>query len=260
MPFVEISGQRMYYEDAGGTNPVLLFSHGFLLDRTIWEPHVAALSADYRCVTWDGRGHGMSECTGDFDFWDAARDAIALLDRLEIERAILIGLSQGGFLGFRAALAAPDRIAGLIIVNSAVRIFSPEEHEGFTQAATAWTTGGPGGPIADMMAGIQFGADYDWSEWLHCWQSKPPADWVPTWRSQLSRDDITSRLPEITCPVGFVHGSADAAFSLEHAQDMNAAVRTGLGVEPIEGAPHACVVTHPAETTAAIAAFLHKLA
>lgn len=259
MQFADVNGHRLCYTDSGGDKPVLVFSHGFLLDKSIWDPHVAALSSDYRCIAWDARGHGMSDCRGDFDFWDAGRDALGLLDHLGIDRAVLIGLSQGGFLSFRAALTAPERVEAVIIVNSAVRVFGPEEHEGFSQASAAWTTGGPVGPIAEMMAGIQFGADYDWSEWLHCWQAKPPVDWKATWNSQLSRDDITSRLPDIACPVGFVHGAADAAFSLEHAQEMNAAVRTGLGVEAIEGAPHACVVTHPAQTIAAIKALLQKL-
>ena len=101
---------------------------------------VEALSDQFRCIVWDERGHGMTECKGPFNFWDSARDCLGLLDYLDTDSAVLVGMSQGGFLSMRAALAAPERISGLIIIDSAVRMFSPEEFAQYQQMAEAWTT------------------------------------------------------------------------------------------------------------------------
>src|SRR5262249_57125269 len=110
MPFFENASHRLYFEDSGGTGPAVLFSHGFLLDHSMWEAQVRALAPAFRCLTWDERGHGMSECLGSFDYYDSAADAIALLDHLGIEQATLVGMSQGGFLSMRAAWKVPARV------------------------------------------------------------------------------------------------------------------------------------------------------
>ncbi|HHC07507.1 MAG TPA: alpha/beta hydrolase, partial [Actinobacteria bacterium] len=111
MPVAEVNGQRIAYDDTGGDGPALLFSHGFLMDRTMFDHQVAALSDRYRCITWDERGFGETPAEEPFTYWDSADDAVALLDHLGVDRAAFIGMSQGGYLSLRAALAHPDRVA-----------------------------------------------------------------------------------------------------------------------------------------------------
>ena len=53
MPYANVNGQRLYYEDTGGTGPAIIFSHGLLLDGTMCAPQVAALRDKYRCIVWD---------------------------------------------------------------------------------------------------------------------------------------------------------------------------------------------------------------
>src|SRR3954452_22585066 len=156
MPFAEINDHRVFYEDSGGEGPVVVFSHGFVLDRRMWTAQVEALSDQYRCIVWDERGHGLTECKGPFDFWDSAADVVALLDLLDVASSVLVGMSQGAFLGLRAAIKAPDRVAGLVVIDSATQLFTPEEKEGYQQMAAGWTTYGPVGEIAEAMRGIQF--------------------------------------------------------------------------------------------------------
>jgi hypothetical protein len=60
MPYANVNGQRLYYEDTGGTGPAIIFSHGILLDGTMFAPQVAALRDKYRCIVWDERGHGKT--------------------------------------------------------------------------------------------------------------------------------------------------------------------------------------------------------
>ncbi len=75
MPFADVNGQRIYFEDTGGRGAAVIFSHGILMDHEMFEPQVAALSDEFRCITWDERGFGQTEAHGAFTYWDSADDA-----------------------------------------------------------------------------------------------------------------------------------------------------------------------------------------
>ena len=93
MPIASVNGQNLYYEDTGGRGPVLVFSHGLLMDHTMFAPQVQALQDRYRCISWDERGHGQTadpaHCAP-FDYYDSADDLAALLAHLGVERAVLV--------------------------------------------------------------------------------------------------------------------------------------------------------------------------
>ena len=78
MSFADTNGQHLYYEDTGWDGPAVIFSHGFLMDHDMFAPQVDALRDRYRVITWDERGHGQTPCEGPFDYWDSARDLLAL--------------------------------------------------------------------------------------------------------------------------------------------------------------------------------------
>ncbi len=60
MPFAAINGQKLFYTDSGGEGkPVLVFSHGLLMDHSMFDPQVAALKDSYRCIAWDERAKAM---------------------------------------------------------------------------------------------------------------------------------------------------------------------------------------------------------
>ena len=84
MPFADVNGQHLYFEDSGGDGAAVIFSHGFLMDHEMFEPQVAALAPEFRCITWDERGFGQTEATAPFTYWDSAADCLALLDHLGI--------------------------------------------------------------------------------------------------------------------------------------------------------------------------------
>ena len=60
MPYANVNGQRLYYEDTGESGSAIVFSHELLLDGTMFAPHVTAFRARYRCIVWDQRGHGKT--------------------------------------------------------------------------------------------------------------------------------------------------------------------------------------------------------
>src|SRR6516165_7395193 len=101
MPFADVNGQHIYFEDSGGQGAAVIFSHGFLMDCEMFAPQVQELSEEFRCVTWDERGFGQTVATGPFSYYDSAADCLALLRHLGIDQAVLAGMSQGGFLSLR---------------------------------------------------------------------------------------------------------------------------------------------------------------
>ena len=118
MPVAAANGIEINYADSGGQGPAVVFSHGYLMDHSMFDRQVTALAPQYRVITWDQRGHGGTRATGAFTYWDSAADVLALLDQLGVERAVLAGMSQGGFLSLRAALTAPDRVQALVLIDS----------------------------------------------------------------------------------------------------------------------------------------------
>jgi len=260
MPFFESASHRLYFEDSGGTKPAVLFSHGFLLDHSMWDAQVRALAGEFRCLTWDERGHGMSECLGAFDYYDSAADAIALLDQLQIQKATLVGLSQGGFLSMRAAWKHPERVRALVLVDTAAALFPPEVTAAYRATADAWLANGPVGEIATGMAELLFGKSYDASRWLAKWQARPPSDTAHAWDTVLGRDEFMHLLPEIRCPSLVIHGSADQAFDLATARGLESALADCKGLVVVDGAAHAPNVTHPEPVNRALREFLGRYA
>ncbi len=264
MPVAAVNGIEINYTDSGGEGPAVVLSHGFLMDRTMFDQQVAALAPRYRVITWDERGHGDTRAPGAFTYWDSAADVLALLDYLGIERAVLAGMSQGGFLSLRAALAAPDRVRALVLIDTQAGLEDPAAVPAYEQMHQVWLEAGPG-PVQEMVASIILGPGR-WDDWYAKWNEQY-AQWAPddlnqlTWpfRCLMDRDDITGRLGEITCPTLIVHGTADAAIPLARAE----AVRDGLGgpvtLTAVEGAAHASNVTHPDEVNRAILGFLSGL-
>ena len=112
-----LPGIRLAYQ-VTGDGPAVVLVHGFGLDMRMWDPQVADLAARFRVVRYDCRGFGAS---GPFDpaiGYTHAGDLLALLDHLAIERAVLAGLSFGGRVVMQAALAAPERVTGLILLDA----------------------------------------------------------------------------------------------------------------------------------------------
>ena len=117
MPVAAANGIQISYTDSGGQGPAVVFSHGYLLYYTMSGRQVAALAPRYRVITWDQRGHCGTRAAGAFTYWDSAADLLGLLDQLGVGRAVLAGMSQGGFVSLRAELTAPDPVRALVLID-----------------------------------------------------------------------------------------------------------------------------------------------
>lgn len=265
MPVAHVNGQSISYEDSGGGGPVLLFSHGYLMDSTMWHPQVLALEGlapDYRCIRWDERGFGNTVATGPFTYWDSADDGVALLDELGVDTAVWVGMSQGGFLSLRAALAHPDRVSALVLVDSQAGVDDEATLESYRAMEHIVEQGSDDefAAVLPLVAAIIIGDEAIAAPWIETWKGMDRAGSRPAFDALVERDDITGRLGEITCPALVVHGTADAAIPMARAEALAAGLPGSHGVVPIEGAGHASNLTHPDLVNPPLIEFLATLA
>jgi pimeloyl-ACP methyl ester carboxylesterase len=258
MSVAEVNGQRISYTDYGGNGPAVLFSHGFLMDRSMFEAQVEALRGDYRCVTWDERGHGDTPATASFTYWDSADDALALLTHLGIEQATFAGMSQGGFISLRAALRAPERVRALVLIDSQSGQEDPEFIPLFDAMHVEWMANGPAA-VQEAAAAMILGPDVDANGWYAKWSAVDRSQFSYPYRTLIDRDDITDRLGEISQATLIIHGSADAAIPMWRAEQLRDGLPGFRELVVVDGAGHASNVSHPDVVNAALAGFLRSL-
>lgn len=262
MPTVTVNDTPIRYEDSGGDGPAILFSHGFLMDHTMFDAQVAALSADYRCIRWDERGFGDTPANGPFSYWDSADDAIAVLDACGVDQAVFVGMSQGGFLSIRAALAHPGRVRALVLIDSCADVDDAETIEGYHGMLAGFTSGDPEvqQAVAAGVSGLILGDEALAAEWIPRWIANlDKHDLNLAGTALLSRDDVQPRAAEITCPVLAIHGSDDQAISVDRARLFTDAVADSRGVVVVDGAAHAPNMSHPDIVNAALTDFITSL-
>jgi pimeloyl-ACP methyl ester carboxylesterase len=116
MPTVSLNGTNFYYDERGSGSPAL-FIHGMCGDATVWDDQVERLSATFRCVSYDRRGHSRSplgevaqrtvELHGD--------DAAALIRALDLAPCLLVGSSSGARIALDVVLRYPDLVRGALL-------------------------------------------------------------------------------------------------------------------------------------------------
>ena len=122
MPYFDNDGCQLHYEDYGHGTPVLLI-HGLGSSTLDWEFQIPVLSARYRVLALDVRGHGRSDKPRErYRMADFADDVAALIEHLQLPPVHLVGISMGGMIGFQLGVDQPHLLRSLTIVNSAPEV------------------------------------------------------------------------------------------------------------------------------------------
>ncbi|HET7572570.1 MAG TPA: alpha/beta hydrolase [Gaiellaceae bacterium] len=206
MPVVDVNGARLWYDEFGQGEPVLLL-HGGLGDSGLWEPVVPLLGERFRVLRTDLRFFGRS--VGPAAPWSWQDDVVGVLDELGIERAALVGLSLGGRIAIDVALAAPARLWALACVAPALsghdgEAYSEEQGARYEEAEAA-------GDLEAMMA-VDFevwaplGAD---ERIASLWHATPDANPLPEGVSPRPSAPAKPRLGELAVPALVVTVSHD---------------------------------------------------
>lgn len=118
---VTSDGVRLDWDEAGDARaPALLLSNSLGTDRSLWNDNLDALTARFRVIRYDSRGHGRSDAPqGDYSMARLGADALTVLDAAGVQRAHVVGVSKGGMIAQWLGVHAPDRVNRLILANTA---------------------------------------------------------------------------------------------------------------------------------------------
>ncbi|MFD3925673.1 alpha/beta fold hydrolase [Streptomyces sp. NPDC058614] len=260
IPYADVNGARLYFEDSGGEGPVVVFSHGNLMDCDMWAHQIQALAGDFRVVVWDERLHGRTEDDGEaYTYWDSAADLIGLLDHLDVRQAALVGHSQGGFLSMRAALLTPDRVKALVLIDTTSVAWPHEALAQMRGVSEGFRGAGPEA-VAPILLGMLLGQPAIHDQWLVKWKAQPRERLADAVQVLMGADDITGRLGEITVPALVVHGDADQPIPYPLGQALAGKIPGTQELVTVTGAGHTPNLTHPERVNPALDGFLRRFA
>lgn len=118
MPTFESNGAKLFYEVTGEGLP-LIFTHGASWNHYQWNKQVNYFKNHYKVITWDVRGHGYSSLPeGPVNPETFSADLVALMNYLNLENAVLCGLSMGGHISLQTAIRYPEKVKGLILIGT----------------------------------------------------------------------------------------------------------------------------------------------
>jgi 3-oxoadipate enol-lactonase len=259
-----INGFRLAYGDRGrGRETTLLLVHGFPLDRRLWAAQARAFAAAARVVTPDLRAHGKSEIVpGPLTMDQHADDLVALLDHLKIRRAVVGGLSMGGYIAFAFWRRHPDRVQGLILADTRAEPDSAAAQTG-RDAAIARVQQTGAAAYADEMLPRLLAPDSLASVKIvgtarRMMAEQPVAGMSGALGGLRDRSDSRSTLLTITVPTLVVVGESDMITPPADAQAMTAMI-PGARLVVIPKAGHLSPLENPRAFNASVRAFLRSL-
>jgi pimeloyl-ACP methyl ester carboxylesterase len=254
---------ELAYRDKGAGEPVI-FLHAFPLNQRMWDEQVAALSQIRRVITFDWRGFGKSEHRGDkFLMETFADDLAALMNELKIDRAVLCGLSMGGYAAFAFYRKYADRVAALILADTRAGADNEEGKRARSEMAELALQAGAS-VIADRIIPRLLAPD--------TLQNKPqiadrvraliennrPEAMAAAQRGMAERADSTDLLAKISCPALVIVGSEDALTPLSEAEKMRAQIPSAR-MAVISHAGHLSNLEQPDEFNRLASDFLKQL-
>ena len=246
-----------------GEGPAILFIHGYPLSRAIWEHQVAHLDGTRR-INPDLRGFGGSDAPDlGYSMATWADDLAALLDALGVERAVLCGLSMGGYIAFEFVRRYRQRVAGLILVDTRAGADAEEGRKGRDAAIQVARDKGPGA-IADQMLPKLFapaslaGLPQVVGQVEAAIRGTPVPGIVGALAAMRDRPDSRPLLPTLSdIPTLVIVGAEDKITPPSEARVMAEAI-PGASLREIPGAGHLAPVEKPELVTAAIRGFLES--
>ena len=246
------SGVDIYYE-IHGNGPPLILTHGYSSTSTMWQGQIEALSKRHKLILWDMRGHGLSDYPDDPDAYSEALtvgDIGALLDAAGADKAIVGGLSLGGYMSLAFHRAHPERVRALLIIDTGPGFKKDDAREVWNQRArdTGDRFDREGLEVLKSLSAERASvAHRDASGLAHAA------------RGMLTQRDasVIETLPHIKAPSLVVVGADDTPFLA--ASDYMAAKIPGAQKVVVPAAGHAVNIDQPQAFIEAVMPFLDRL-
>ena len=260
-----LNNTQIAYSDHGIGLPVI-FLHAFPLNRTMWDGEIAALLDEqrYLLVSLDWRGFGESDVAGEITTMEVlADDVMALMDHLGIEKAVLCGLSMGGYVAFACLRQYAQRIGGLILADTRPAADAPERRANRENVARIAETQGTTA-IADLQVPSVI-SDYTRQQnplverrVRQMINAATPSGIAAASRGMALRADSSDLLAGISCPTLVITGQQDAIIPPSEAQAYAERI-LGAQFVVIPNAGHLSNLEQPDIFLATISGFLRTL-
>lgn len=260
MPTLTVDGRPLHYRDEGHGPPVLLL-HAFPLHSGAFDKQVQALSGRYRFLLPDSRGFGQSaRGEGPTEMSAIARDALALLDALNIDSAVVGGVSMGGYASMALLREDAGRVRGLVLVDTQALADDAEGRARREDTAQALLKEGPELLVRTMLPRlVAAGADSEAGrEVAALIRQGAPEGLAAAQRGMALRHDSKDILARYAGPTLVVVGEKDPITPPDKAKQL-AELVTGARLEVIPGAAHLPNQEQPERFNAVLEHFLSSL-
>ncbi|HKS07869.1 MAG TPA: alpha/beta hydrolase [Gemmatimonadaceae bacterium] len=257
-----VNGHALAYDDVGSGLPVV-FLHGFPHDRSLWSSQLGAAALPTRCIAPDLRGFGESEGSAT-TIDDYASDVIALMSALGIVKAVVVGLSMGGYVAMAMWRRNPRMVRALVLVDTKATADTDEGRAKRTEQIAFAKARGSAALADALMPGMVGKATRamrpDLTERIHGMLARASTNGVVgALTAMRDRPDSTPTLATITVPALIIVGDEDVLTPVSDARAMNAGI-AGSRLEIVNGAGHLSNVERPAAFNHLLSEFLASLA
>ena len=249
------------FSEAGQGTPVVLL-HGFPLSSAIWHEQRQRLSDRFRVITPDLRGHGRSPApSGVYEMELLARDVLAMLDALDIKKAVIIGHSMGGYVTLAAWKLAPERFLSLGLIASQAGADTEEGRQNRRKLEQKVAAEGSK-VVADAMLGKLFAPDLPAEAPIidavrQLILNTAPVGIIGSLEGMAVRPDSSALLPEISVPMLVLAGAKDQIIAPDKAKAMADASKTAT-MTMVADAGHMPMLEQPDATATALLKFLSR--
>jgi pimeloyl-ACP methyl ester carboxylesterase len=252
MPMIDRDGTQIYYEVHGSGLPLIL-THGYSSTSAMWQGQIEALSKHHRLILWDMRGHGQSDYPDDPAAYSEALtvgDIAALLDQVGAAKAIVGGLSLGGYMSLAFYRAHPERVSALLIIDTGPGFKKDDAREAWNKRSLDTAE-----RFEQHGLDVLKSASRERSSVRH----RDASGLARAARGMLTQRDarVIEVLPEIKVPSLVVVGADDTPFLA--ASDYMAAKIPGAQKAVIPAAGHAVNIDQPQAFIDAVVPFLDAL-
>lgn len=260
---ITVNGISVNYTlDGPASAPVVTLSHSLATDLSMWDPQMPALTARYRVLRYDTRGHGGTDApAGAYTLDQLSDDARQLLGRLGIDRTHWVGLSMGGMIGQTLALRSREFFRSLSLCDTSSRI--PEEARPLwaDRIKTAETQGME--PLVESTIARWFTAPYrerggaalDGVRKMI--RSTPPLGYAGCCHA-IAALNLTARLAAIKIPTFVIVGEEDQGTPVAASKAIQAAIK-GSELVILKSAAHLSNLEQPEEFTRALLGFIDRV-
>ena len=255
-------GMEMAYDDAG-TGPPVLFIHGWPHNRTLWAAQLSGLPTHARCIAPDLRGFGGSSVVSPFTIDQYADDLAAFLSVLGVERAVVCGVSMGGYVAFSMLRRHSTLLRALVLTSTRATADSPDAREKRARLIDFVRDHGVDAlaerQLKAMLGETTFTSRPAVREALLRLMAGAPRDGViGALKAMSERADSTDLLPDITIPTLVVSGAEDTFTRPEELRALADAIPNARHVT-IQHAGHVCCYERPAAFNHVMSEFLATL-